>query len=87
MYDANLSTILGSFAGVLSMVSMVPQLIKTVHMKETRDISFRSYALLSLATFLWFVYGLFRQDVSLMLTNTFSFSCAASMVILKTKYK
>jgi len=49
--------IVGMIAAFLSTVSSLPQVIKTIKLKETKDISFWMWAFLAVGIFLWLVYG------------------------------
>ncbi len=84
--DAHLLTGLGLLAGVCTTCSFLPQVIKTIRSKRTRDISTGMYATLSLGLFLWLVYGLLLGDMPLILTNSVSLSLALVVLTLKLRH-
>ena len=61
---------LGYFAGTLTVVSFIPQVIKTWKTKETKDLSLGAFLLLVSACSLWAIYGVIIDDWSVILTNT-----------------
>ena len=61
---------LGYFAGTLTVISFIPQVIKTWKTKETKDLSLGAFALLVSACSLWAIYGVIIDDWSVILTNT-----------------
>jgi MtN3 and saliva related transmembrane protein len=77
---------IGLVAGVCTTCSFLPQVIKTIRTRRTRDISLGMYAALSLGLFLWLVYGLFLKDMPLILTNSISLSLALVVLGLKIRH-
>ena len=61
---------LGYFAGLLTVASFVPQVIRTWKTRNTRDLSFGMFALLVTASSLWIIYGIIIKDWPVILTNT-----------------
>ena len=49
---------LGYFAGVLTVASFLPQVIRTWRTRHTRDLSLGMFALLVTASTLWIIYGI-----------------------------
>ncbi len=84
--DINWTTGIGLMAGMCTTASFLPQLIKTIKSKQTRDLSTGMYLTLSLGLFLWFLYGLFLGDIPLIITNGISFSFAALVLFYKFKH-
>ena len=80
-------TIIGLTAAFLTTVSSLPQVIKTIRLKETRDISFWMWTLLSAGIFLWLIYGLYKKDLPIILANGISLFLVLIVLGLKIKYK
>ncbi len=59
----NLVTVIGLLAGICTTGAMVPQVIKTLKIKQTTDISLLMYVFLSTGVLLWFVYGLLLKEM------------------------
>jgi MtN3 and saliva related transmembrane protein len=80
-------SIIGLTAAFLTTVSSLPQVVKTIKLKETRDISFWMWTFLSLGIFLWLIYGIFRNDLPIILANGVSLFLVVIVLGLKIKYK
>ncbi len=84
---SNMNTnIIGIAAGILTAVSMMPQLIKTIREKRADEISPFMLLLLMTGLALWVWYGLERKDWPIILTNSFSFILNSTMLALRWKY-
>ncbi len=80
-------SILGFIAGVLTAVSMLPQLIKTIKEKKVEDVSPLMLIVLISGIACWTLYGFFKNDLPLLITNSFSFLLNSIMLFLRFKYK
>jgi MtN3 and saliva related transmembrane protein len=60
---------LGYFAGLLTVTSFLPQVIRTWKSRQTRDLSFGMFALLVTASSLWIIYGIIIDDWPVIITN------------------
>ncbi len=78
--------IVGLTAGFLTTVSMLPQLIKALRTRNTRDLSLGMLSILFLGIILWMGYGLMKNDLPLILANATSLVLVGPVVILKLKY-
>lgn len=80
-------TLLGLLAGTLTTISFMPQVIKTWTTKSTQDISLGMFITFCSGIFLWLVYGLFIQNLPVILTNAVTFILASTILGMKLKYK
>lgn len=62
-------TILGYLAALSSMGSFVPQAMKVIRSRETKDISAGMYLLTVTAFALWLVYGIWLRQWPLVISN------------------
>ncbi|CAD6491457.1 MAG: PQ loop repeat protein [Candidatus Argoarchaeum ethanivorans] len=83
----NLITILGLVAATCTTISFLPQAIKTIRSKHTKDLSFGMYTVLTIGVFLWFVYGIFIKDIPVILANGITLVFTATILYLIIKYK
>ena len=60
---------LGYVAGVITVASFLPQVVRAWRTRQTRDLSLGSLALLITAGTLWIVYGALSRDLPVVLTN------------------
>jgi len=80
-------TIIGLLAGTLTTIAFLPQVIKTLKLKETKDISLWMYIILCTGVFLWLVYGLLIKDLPIILANGITLILALIILSFKLKYK
>jgi len=82
-----LATILGSIAAVCTTIAFLPQAIKTIKTKHTKDLSLSMYTLLNLGIFLWFCYGILIKEVPVILANGITWIFTMTILALIIKYK
>ena len=81
------SLIIGLGAGILCMVSFLPQVIKIMRTKQTKDLSLITFSLLSLGVFLWLIYGILIGELPIILSNAVIFVLSLLIAAMKIKYK
>jgi len=64
--------ILGIAAGILTSVSMIPQLIKVIKEKDVKDISLVMLLILISGLSLWIWYGIKKDELPIILSNSFA---------------
>ena len=67
--DINYIAIIGLIAGTCTTISFLPQVIKTIKIKETKDISISMYIVLATGILLWMIYGILIKDLPVILAN------------------
>lgn len=82
----HLLPIIGFLAAIFTTVSYLPQVIKTLKTKETKDISMLMYIILSAGLCLWFVYGILLNDIPIIVANGITFVLASIVLLFKMKY-
>ena len=80
-------TIIGFIAALFTTVSLLPQLIKVYKTKSTKDISTGMFTLFGCGVLLWFVYGVFVNDLPIIVANSLAFIQAVVILFFKAKYK
>lgn len=80
-------TLLGLFAGTLTTLAFVPQVIKTWQSKSAEDFSFGMLITFSLGVFLWLVYGIGKNELPIILPNLATFVLNSIVILLKLKYR
>ncbi len=79
-------TAMGYLAGVCTTTAFLPQAIKIVKTKHTKDLSLGMYAILTSGISLWCAYGLINQDWPLLTANMVTLMLAGWIFILKIRY-
>ena len=78
--------VIGLIAGTCTTLSLLPQVIKTIRLKETKDISLSMYIILATGMLLWVIYGVLIEAFPVIAANVISFILATMVLILKIKY-
>jgi MtN3 and saliva related transmembrane protein len=86
MYMFDTTQMIGYFAGILTTAAFLPQVVKTIRDKSTRDISFSMYLLFCAGIFLWLVYGLLLQDMPIIASNVVTLLLAGIILGLKSRH-
>ena len=79
--------IIGIVAGVLTSLSQLPQLIKTIKAKEAESLSIGMMVSLIAGLGLWIYYGFLRKDLPILITNMFSELINILLLFFSIKYK
>mgnify|MGYP001561849916 CR=1 FL=1 len=78
---------IGYAATVLGLFAFLPQAIKTLKTKETKDISLVMYLIFWLGVILWLLYGIFLKSLPVIIVNSVVLFLASVILVLKIKYK
>ena len=82
----NLIHYIGFFAGLLTSGAAIPQVLQTYRTKHARDLSMSQLVLLTSGMSLWLTYGIFLNDLPLILANVFSIVCYTALIVMKIRY-
>jgi MtN3 and saliva related transmembrane protein len=77
------SEILGCFAASCTMLSFIPQAIKTVRTEQTGALSLLMLCLQTFGCFLWVMYGIWIRSPSVIISDTVTFSVVGSVLLIK----
>jgi MtN3 and saliva related transmembrane protein len=77
---------LGYVAGILTVGSFLPQVIRVWRTRQTRDLSLSMFALLSTASSLWIIYGAITSDWPVVLTNVGMVALNGAIAVAKVRY-
>lgn len=76
-----METVIGIIAGILTSISMVPQLIKVIKEKDVENISPIMITILLVGVSMWVVYGLMLKEWPIILSNAFSVLVNTTLLI------
>ena len=79
--------ILGLVAAALTTCANVPQAVKIIRTKSTESISTATYALLLSGFIAWLIYGIYNDDLPIILANAISAVLAAIILVIKLSAK
>ncbi len=78
--------ILGYVAGILVVISLLPQVVKSWKTKSTRDISLSRYIIYVIGLILWVAYAVIIQNGPVAVMNGVGLVLAVSILYLKIKH-
>ncbi|MBN8585779.1 MAG: SemiSWEET transporter [Ignavibacteria bacterium] len=78
---------LGLLAACLTTFAYLPQSIKAIRTKHTKDISFPMVIMLEAGLITWLSYGILINSIPIIAANTVSIVFMTTILILKIKYK
>lgn len=78
--------LVGGLAALLTTLCWLPQALKLLRTRETRDLSLIAYAAFSAGVLLWLLYGLLIGSVPVIAANAVTLVLALGIVSLKLRY-
>jgi MtN3 and saliva related transmembrane protein len=82
----NTTTILGFFAGFLTTVSFLPQVVKTWKSRSASDLSLGMLSIFSVGVMCWLIYGFLLQEPPMIFWNSVTLILVFVILILKLKF-
>jgi MtN3 and saliva related transmembrane protein len=80
------TTLIGYFAGFLTTVAFVPQVLKTWKSKSAADLSLGMFSVFSLGVLCWLIYGILLAEVPMIFWNTVTLILALGLLVMKLKF-
>jgi MtN3 and saliva related transmembrane protein len=77
---------IGLIAAICTTSSFLPQVVKILRSKRTKDVSLPMYSILTAGLFLWLVYGFILNDLPLILANSISLTLSLCVLLLKIRH-
>lgn len=87
MHAIDFFTAIGLAAATCTTVSFLPQAIRVIKTRRTRDLSLGMYTIFSTGTFLWLIYGILIEDIPVVAANSITFGLSFTILVLKIKYR
>jgi len=78
---------IGYLAAFCTTISFLPQAIKTIRTRDTSGISLLMYAIFTLGTLFWLIYGLLGNQWPVAAANAVTFVLALTILFYKIRYK
>jgi MtN3 and saliva related transmembrane protein len=78
---------LGYFAGTITVLSFLPQVLRAWRTRQTRDLSLGMFTLLVTSGSLWMLYGALTRDWPVVATNAGMVTLNGALVAAKLRYK
>jgi MtN3 and saliva related transmembrane protein len=78
--------VIGTTGATLTTICWLPQAIKTIREKETRNLSLSTNLAFTIGIFLWLVYGLALPDWPLIWSSAITLALMLVIVAMKLRY-
>ncbi len=80
-------SLLGFAGATFTTAAFIPQAIKILKTKSTKEVSLFMYIINVLGIIFWLIYGIARSDYPIIYANVISITLASTILICKIKYK
>jgi MtN3 and saliva related transmembrane protein len=80
------ATLVGYFAGFLTTIAFVPQVLKTWKSKSASDLSLGMFLVFSLGVFCWLIYGILLAKTPMIFWNMVTLILALALLVMKLKF-
>ncbi len=87
MFAINMVSLLGLIAAFCTTFAFVPQALRIIKTRHTKDLSLGMYIIFSLGVLLWLIYGFLQMDIPIMIANFVTFIFSFTILLMKLKYK
>jgi len=81
----NGTALLGYVAATCTTLAFVPQLVRIVRTRSTRDISLGMFVVITTGVLLWMIYGLLIHDRPVIIANAVTFALTLAILVLKLR--
>ena len=85
--DDNVATIIGLTAAFLTTFAFLPQAVKTIKTKHTKDLSLVMLIMTDTGLVCWLIYGIMISSVPVIAANTISILLISTILAMKIIYK
>jgi MtN3 and saliva related transmembrane protein len=83
----NLTDLLGMFAGTLTTVAFVPQVLQAWRTRSTTDISLAMFVTFSIGVASWLLYGIAIDSWPIVVANSVTLMLSSFILYLKLRYR
>jgi MtN3 and saliva related transmembrane protein len=83
----NVTNLIGILAGILTTSAFLPQVVKTIRTKSTKDISLGMFSVTATGLALWLTYGILSGALPVIIANAVSLPLCLTILAYKLRYK
>ncbi|MEL1255410.1 SemiSWEET transporter [Flavobacterium sp. DGU38] len=83
----NYIDLIGLLAGICVTLSVIPQIIKVWKTKKVKQISLLTFGVLTFGVAVWVVYGILKNDIPVIISNSISLILNLIMVYFLLNYE
>lgn len=85
--ELNLIELIGYIAAFCTTISFLPQAIRVIKTKHTKDLSLLMYSIFNVGIILWLIYGIAIVAWPIIVANAITMVLTLTILYLKIKYK
>ena len=83
----SLTTLTGFIAATLTTIAFIPQAVKAIKTKHTKDLSLGMYIVLNTGIICWLAYGIILNMLPIILANSITLVFTLTILYMIIKYK
>ena len=80
------TTVVGFFAGFLTTISFLPQVVKTWKTRSASDLSLGMFSVFSVGVLFWLAYGFLIQEPPMIIWNSVTLILFSAILVMKLKF-
>ena len=85
--DLMTTDIIGYIAGSLSVIAIIPQLVKILKTKDSKNLSLMTYTLYVIVQIWWICYGVGRKDLQIIISNIVCVLLSIMIILLSIYHR
>ena len=85
--ELNVIEIIGYIAAFCTTISFLPQAVRVIKTKHTKDLSLLMYSIFNVGLILWLIYGIAIVAWPIIVANAITIVLTLTILYLKIKYK
>ena len=85
--ETTFASILGFAAAFCTTVSFIPQALRVIKTKHTKDLSLVMYSMFNIGILMWLIYGVLIDAWPVIIANVITLGLTLIILVLKIKYK
>lgn len=86
MTDMPWHQVMGLIAACLTTAAFVPQALRVIRTKQTRDLSLATYLLFVIGILMWLAYGVIERDLPMIVANAVTLPLALAILVTKLRH-
>jgi MtN3 and saliva related transmembrane protein len=87
LYGMDYETLIGIGASALTSTSLLPQLVKLIKEKKSKDVSIVMLLVLMLGLSWWIYYGILKDDFIIIIANAFALLINILNIVYNIRFK
>jgi MtN3 and saliva related transmembrane protein len=80
------TTMMGFFAGFLTTISFLPQVVKTWKSRSASDLSLGMFSVFTVGVMFWLTYGFLIQEPPIIFWNSVTLVLVSAILLMKLKF-